>query len=84
MAPDDLGDQVVDQLEAAADLGVLVVVAQLDQREHLAGDVAVLAPAGHLVVAQLGTRLAKAGALAFSLNWHFQRWAATAPIGPPP
>src|SRR5829696_252906 len=34
-----LTDQVVHQLEAAPDLGVLEVVAQLHQREHLAGDV---------------------------------------------
>ena len=46
-----------DELEAAADLRVLVVVAQVDEREHLAGDVAVLAPAADLVVAELGVRV---------------------------
>ena len=65
---------VVDEVEAAGDLRVLEVVAELDEREHLAGDVAVLAPAADLVVAQLGARRSQnAGALAFSLTWLFQR-----------
>ena len=40
--------------EASRDLGMLGVVAEVDESEHLAGHVSVLAPAGHLVVPELG------------------------------
>ena len=42
---------------------VLEAVAQLDEREHLAGDVAVLAPAAHLVVVELGVLVPERGRL---------------------
>ena len=42
------------QVEPPAHLGVLGIVAQIDQGDQLAGGVAVLPPAGQLVVAQLG------------------------------
>ena len=44
-------------------LRVLEPVAQLDEREHLAGDVAVLAPAAHLVVVELGVLVPERGRL---------------------
>src|SRR5579884_1313673 len=50
---DHLTHDLCDQLEAADDLGVLGVVAQVDQGEQLPGGVAELAPAHHLVVAKL-------------------------------
>ena len=50
-------------VETPQDLGVLGVVAEVDQGDELAGDVAVLAPPGDLVVAQLGVDVENAGAL---------------------
>ena len=50
----DLPEELGDQLEAPDHLGVFGVVAEVDQGHDLAGDVAVLAPAGDLVVAELG------------------------------
>ena len=74
----DLVEQVGDQVEPAADLRVLVVVAQQDQAEHLPGQVAVLAPAADLVVAQLGDRRWRTPA-----SWR-SRCTATSSGRPPP
>src|SRR6266545_4246879 len=45
-------DQVAHDLEAAGDLGMLVIVAEEEQREHLASHVTVLPPPADLVVGQ--------------------------------
>src|SRR5690606_24252532 len=45
----DLFEHLVDELEAPHHLGMLEVVAQMDGAQHLAGDVAVLAPPAQLV-----------------------------------
>src|SRR5581483_3109034 len=49
-----LAQPLGDEVETPAHLRVLVVVAQVDEGHDLAGHVAVLAPALHLVVRQLG------------------------------
>ena len=59
----DLVEQPVGELEAVHDLRVLEVVAQPDQGDDLAGDVAVLAPSRELVVAQLGLGVPEGGDL---------------------
>src|SRR5690606_34325612 len=48
---------------AHAEPRVLHAVEQLHQREHLAGDVAVLAPAADLVVVELGVLVPERGSL---------------------
>ena len=76
----DLAHDLGDEVEAPHHLRVLVVVAQLHQRDQLTGDVAVLAPPDDLVVAQLGVEYAPiAGAFAFSLTWPCQRVTAALP-----
>ena len=63
MSADDLEHLLVHQREPAGDVRGLVPVAQLDQREDLAGDVAVLAPPAQLVVADLGQHVGEGGRL---------------------
>ena len=63
---------------------MLEPVAQLDEREQLAGDVAVLAPAADLVVVELGVLVPERGRLGVLVDSHFQRIAATPPSAPPP
>ena len=52
-----------DQVEAPGHLGMLGIVAQVDQRDELPGGIPVLAPAGQLVVAQLGIDVEEGRAL---------------------
>ena len=63
---------------------MLEPLVQLDEREDLAGDVTVLAPAADLVVVELRVHVPVRGAFAFSLIEHFHRIAATAPNPPAP
>ena len=77
---DDLARRVEAELQSL----VLEAVPQLDERDELARDVAVLAPAADLVVVELGVLAQNAGAFAFSFTSHFQRYAATPPSAPPP
>jgi len=62
----DFAERLGHQVEPAAHLGVLGVVAEVDQRDQLTGGVAVQAPAGHLVVAELGVHVPEGGDLADS------------------
>ena len=66
-----------DEVEAAHDLRVLELVAQLDQRENLAGHVAVLAPAADLVLQHIGQTgdfdaLVALGAVVRGETYHFE------------
>ena len=82
--PHDLADQVVDQLEAPAHLRVLEVVAELHQGDHLAGHVAVLAPARHLVVTHLGQAVGEGGRLGVLVDLALPPHGGGGAMGPPP
>src|SRR5580692_2061969 len=59
----DLSKHIRDEGEAPGQLGMLGVVAQIDEGDDLAGDVPVLAPAGDLVVTELGVDRGEGGRL---------------------
>ena len=75
----DLAKQLRDVFDTPHHLGVLGVVTEIHEGNQLARDVAVLAPTGYLVVAELGEDAVERGDLAFSFTCVFHRSAAVAP-----
>ena len=70
------------EVEAAGELGMLVVVAQVHEGEHLAGHVAVLAPAATSLWHSSGTRLAERRRLGVLVDLAFQRMRGHRPERP--